>query len=93
MGVTVAWRSARSAHSVEIQDGVVTFRGMRLAVSIPATAVVEVRRARGDVNEVGPLTVRTVGHGTVRLAPRLTGLVDFLVELRQANPSVRFPGL
>jgi hypothetical protein len=35
-----------------------------------------------------PLLVHTSSSGVVKVNPRLTGLFDFLLALRQANPGV-----
>ena len=68
-------------------------RGSRLSVSIPATEITDVVRVRFDAQRISPILIRTKRHGTVRLVPRLNGFVDFIVELRQANPAVRISSL
>jgi hypothetical protein len=45
------------------------------------------------MSRMRPLLVLTSSSGVVRVNPRLIGLFDFLLALRQANPDVAVPNL
>jgi hypothetical protein len=75
--------------AVQLQSGRVTFKFFKgVDITVPATAIVEVRRARFDPSRVGPLRVRTAGGDSLRVPAQLRGLLDLLLELRLLNPSL-----
>jgi len=55
--------------------------------------VLAIQRSRLDMSRMRPLLVRTSSSGVVKVNPRLIGLFDFLLALRQANPGVVVPDL
>src|SRR5439155_25925258 len=60
-------------------------------VTIPASEVIEFRYARLDPSRLMPMRVRTARSGTVQVVPRMSGLLDMLVELRRLNPQLKLP--
>lgn len=79
------------AQQVSLDGTSVKFSGPGSEVVIPMTDVVEVRRAWGDLNRLGPLTVVIANQDPIRLAPRIWGLFDVFADLRRVNPDVRLP--
>jgi hypothetical protein len=93
MGLGGLRMNRRTFRAVRLESGIVTFLSPGRAVTIPVAEILEVRRARGDVNRFSPLRVITRGHGTLAMSPRLDGLIELLVELRSANPALRITRL
>ena len=85
--------SRRTYRAVRLDGGIVTFSSPSRVLTIPAAEIIEVRRARGDINRFAPLKVTTSSNGTLALSPRLNGLIELLVELRIANPALRIDHL
>jgi len=84
-----SWIQGRStAREVRLEQGVVTFVLASKNVVVPATEIEEFRRSRGDLSHFMPIRVRTAHDGVVKVAPRLCGLFQFLIELRRFNPMV-----
>ena len=83
------WR--RVAREVRLEDERISFIFPAEVLTIPAADIIEIRRARGDINHWLWLRIRTTSHGTIRVAARLRGLLDLLSELRRLNPHVTFP--
>lgn len=93
MGAAGAAQRRRVFRSAEFVNGVLTFSSASDELRVPVEDILEIRRSRGDVNRLSPLQVRTRSHGTIRLSPRLDGLIELLVELRTANPALRIGSL
>lgn len=93
VGLAGVWQWRRVAREVRLEGDRVSFVFQSNEVTMPASDLIEIRRARGDVNRWLWLRVRTRSHGTIRVAARLRGLVDLLSELRRLNPGVTFPDL
>jgi hypothetical protein len=75
--------------AVQLESGRVTFRFFKgRDLTVPATAIVAVRRARFDPSRVGPLQVRTAGGDLLRVPAQLRGLLDLLLQLRLLNPKL-----
>jgi hypothetical protein len=91
MGLVGVWQWPRVAREVRLEDERITFVFPAKELTIPATEVIEIRRARGDMNHWLWLRIQTTSHGTIRVAARLRGLVDLLSELRRLNPRVLYP--
>jgi hypothetical protein len=91
IGLAGIWQSPRVAREVRLQDERITFIFPAKELTIPATDVIEIRRARGDINHWLWLRFHTTSHGTVRVAARLRGGIDLLSELRRLNPGVMYP--
>ncbi len=89
IGLDSMRRTHRTFRAVRFEDGVVTFISPGRSMSIPAAEIIEVRRARGDLNRFMPLKAVTSNNGTLAVSPRLNGLIELLVELRKANPALR----
>ena len=83
----------RTAHELRLDEGQVTFVFPGRELRMPAGEVLAIRRGRHDPSRMRPLLVLTSSHGVIKISPRLTGLFDFLVGLRQANPHVAVPNL
>jgi hypothetical protein len=93
MGVVGAWQWRRVAREVRLDDDRISFIFPANEVTIPAGDILEIRRARGDMNHWTWLRFQTRSHGTIKVAARLRGLVDLLSELRRLNPRVMYPDL
>jgi hypothetical protein len=91
MGLAGVWQWPRVAREVRLEDERLTFIFPAKELTIPATDVIEIRRARGDMNHWLWLRIHTTNHGTIRAAARLRGVVDLLSELRRLNPRVTYP--
>ena len=93
MGVTGLRSVRRIAYGLRIDDGQVTlvFPGRELCV--PAGDILAIQRSRLDTSRIRPLRILTASHGVIKANPRLIGLFDFLLRLRQANPHVEIPDL
>jgi hypothetical protein len=89
-GMTLARRRFRV---VRLDGEMVTFISPARVLTIPAAEIVEVRHAWGDPNRRSGLKVITSCHGTLRISPRLKGMIDLLVQLRMANPALRVDNL
>lgn len=83
----------RIAYELRLDDGQVTFVFPGRELRVPAGDVLAVQRSRLDTSRMRPLRVLTSSHGVLKVNPRLTGLFDFLLGLRQANPDVTVPDL
>jgi hypothetical protein len=79
------------AQQVSIDGLLVTFFGPRMHVVVPMADVVEIRRSRGDINRLAPLTVVFSNRVPVHIAPRILGLIELFVTMRRFNPDVRLP--
>jgi hypothetical protein len=87
------WFSLRVAYELRLEEEQVTFAFPRRELRVPAGDVLAIRRSRLDMSRMRPLLVLTGSSGVVRVNPRLIGLFDFLLALRQANPDVAVPDL
>jgi hypothetical protein len=87
------WFSQRVAYELRLDEGQVIFAFPRRELRVPAGDVLAIQRSRWDMSRMRPLLVLTSSFGVVRVNPRLIGLFDFLVALRQANPDVAVPDL
>jgi hypothetical protein len=83
------WRGV--AREVRLEDERITFVFPAKELTIPAAETIDIRRARGDVNQWTWLRIRTKSHGTIRVAARLRGLIELLSELRRVNSTVTHP--
>ena len=81
----------RVAREVRIDGEQISFVFPGKKLTIAASEVIEIRRARGDMNRWAWLRFRTKSHGTIRVAARLRGFVDLASELRRLNPRVTYP--
>jgi hypothetical protein len=90
MGAGWLISTRRTAREIVIDGNVVRFISPRAHVDVDAADIVEIGYPRADINRMGTLSVRTSTHGTIKAVPRLTGLMDVLVELRRLNPNVSF---
>jgi hypothetical protein len=88
MGVFGLIQHTRMVSEIRLVGSTVEFVAPRGTSTVPADAVVEFRRIMGRYSP--SLKVFTDGHGTFRVGGRTRGLVDFLVQLRSVNPSVKF---
>jgi hypothetical protein len=94
MGLGGLRMNRRTFQAVRLESGgMVSFMSPGRALTIPVGEILEVRRARGDINRFSPLRVITRSHGTLAISPRLDGLIELLVELRAANPALRITRL
>lgn len=93
MGLGGLRMNRRTFRAVRLKSGMVSFMSPGRALTIPVAEILEVRRARGDINRFSPLRVITRSHGTLAISPRLDGLIELLVELRAANPALRITRL
>jgi hypothetical protein len=91
IGLAGVWQRPRVAREVRLEDERITFIFPSKELTIPAADVIEIRRARGDLNHWLWLRIQTTSHGTIRVAARLRGLVDLFSELRRLNPRVMYP--
>ena len=91
IGLGGVWLRPRVAREVRIEDERISFVFPGKVVTIGAGDVVEIRRARGDLNHWAWLRFRTANHGTIKVAARLRGFVDLLSALRRVNPRVTYP--
>jgi hypothetical protein len=91
IGLVGVWQRPRVAREVRLDDERITFIFPAKALTIPATEVIEVRRARGDMNHWLWLRFHTTSYGTIRVAARLRGVVDLLGALRRLNPRLTYP--
>jgi hypothetical protein len=87
------WFSLRVAYELRLDEEQVIFTFPRRELRVPAGDVLAVQRSRWDMSRMRPLLVLTSSSGVVRVNPRLIGLFDFLLALRQANPDVAVPDL
>jgi hypothetical protein len=91
-GLLGARRYRNTAREIWLKGQDVTFLFPRSApVTIPASEVIEFRYARLDPSRLTPMRVRTARSGTVQVVPRMSGLLDMLVELRRLNPQLKLP--
>ncbi len=88
VGVFALIQGRSTAREVRLEQGVVPFVLASKNVVVPATEIEEFRRSRGDLNHFMPIRVRTAHDGVAKVAPRLCGLFQFLIELRRFNPMV-----
>ena len=93
MGAAGARQRHHVIRAVRLDDALVTFISPSEELRVPVSDILEIRRSRGDVNRFSPLRVNTASHGTIRISPRLEGLVELLVELRSANPALQIRNL
>jgi hypothetical protein len=93
MAVGGLWFSLRTAYELRLEDEQVTFAFPRRELRVPVGDVLAIQRSRLDMSRMRPLLVLTRSSGVVRVNPRLIGLFDFLLALRQANPDVAVPDL
>ena len=93
MGLGGLAMNRRTFRAVRLESGMVSFMSPGRALTMPVAEILEVRRARGDINRFSPLRVITRSHGTLAISPRLDGLIELLVELRAANPALRITRL
>lgn len=93
MGAAGAAQRRRVFTSAQFENGVLTLVSPSEEARVAADDILEIRRSRGDINRFSPLQVRTRSHGTMRLSPRLNGLIELLVDLRAANPGMRVGNL
>ena len=82
------WSSLRVAYELRLDEEQVIFAFPRRELRVPAGDVLAIQRSRLDMSRMRPLLVHTSSSGVVKVNPRLTGLFDFLLALRQANPGV-----
>jgi hypothetical protein len=87
------WFSLRVAYELRLDEGQVIFAFPRRELRVAAGDVLAIQRSRLDMSRMRPLLVLTSSSGVVRVNPRLIGLFDFLLALRQANPDVAVPDL
>jgi hypothetical protein len=88
-GIGGLYQRRTMVQAVQVQSGRVTFRFLTgETLTVPATAIVEVRRGRFDPNRFGPLRIRTKGGPSLRLPGEIQGLLDLLVQLRLLNPDL-----
>lgn len=78
----------RTAYELRLDDRQITFVFPGRELCVPAGDVLAVQRSRFDTSRMRPLRVLTSSHGVLKVNPRLTGLFDFLLGLRQASPAV-----
>jgi hypothetical protein len=85
----------RTFRAVRLDGEMVTFISPARVLTIPAAEIVEIRHAWGDPSRrsTSGLKVITSCHGTLRISPRLEGMIDLLVQLRTANPALRVDNL
>jgi hypothetical protein len=89
MGAAGRVQSRRVACELRIEDGAVTFVFAARELSVPAGDVIGLRQRWGPYTQrAGHLLIQTGSQGTVRAAPMLVGLFDFVTELRRVNPQV-----
>jgi hypothetical protein len=88
IGLT-GFRPARQAREIVLSGSSVEFRLPARCLTIPSGEILEVSRPRWDLNHMGYVRFRTRSDGVIRVAPRLQGLVEFLVALRTDNPAVK----
>ena len=93
IGLAGVWQWRRVAREVRLEHERISFGFPAKELTIPAADIVQIRRARGDMNHWLWLRVETKSHGTIKVAARLRGLVDLLAELRRLNPRVTYPDL
>ena len=93
LGLVGVWQWRRVAREVRLEHERVSFSFPAKELTIPATDIIQIRRARGDMNHWTWLRFDTKSHGTIKVAARLRGLVDLLAELRRLNPRVTYPDL
>jgi len=84
-GLLAIWQVRQQVHEIVIHGDSVEFRSTAKRVTIPAVEIVEV----GSSRRGGYLRFRTRSNGVIKVAPRLHGLFDFLIELRRLNPQVK----
>ena len=90
MGIAGIAAGQRYAREIVLDGSGVHFISPRNQVDVSAGDIIEIGHAAWDLNRMGTLSVRTSTHGTIKTAPRLTGLIDLLVELRRLNPSITY---
>jgi hypothetical protein len=78
----------RYARVIVIDGHRVAFISPRAQVVVDARDIAEIGYGALDPRRMATLYVRTSSHGTIRVVPRLTGLIDVLIELRRINPAV-----
>lgn len=88
-GLLAMRQHRRTAQEVQLNGNVLTFQFPKRRESVSVGDIEEIRRTRGDLSHFAPIQVRTVGGEVIRLPPRLSGLIDLLVEIRSRNPAVR----
>jgi len=93
MAVGGLWFSLLIAYELRLEDEQVTFAFPRRELRVRAGDVLAIQRSRLDMSRMRPLLVLTSSSGVVRVNPRLIGLFDLLLALRQANPDVAVPDL
>jgi hypothetical protein len=91
MGLGGAWQWRQVAREVRLEGERISFVFPGKELTMPAADILEIQRARGDMNHWLWLRFRTESHGTIKVAARLRGLLDFLSELRRLNPRVTYP--
>ena len=91
IGLGGLWQWRDVAREVRLEGDRISFLLPERELSMPASDVLEIRRARWDTNHALWLLFQTRSHGTIKVAARLRGLIDFLTELRRLNPTVRYP--
>ena len=93
IGLGGLWQRPRIAREVCLDGEHLRFVFPGREVTVAAGDVLEIRRARGDLNHWLWLRFGTASHGTLKVAARLGGAVALLAELHRLNPRLTYPEL
>jgi hypothetical protein len=87
-GGSFVWQGRRFVKEIAVTGATVQFVSASGVTSVLASDVAEVRRSRFDQGRMGTITFRTASGEKLRAVPRLDGLFDVLVAVRQVNPGL-----
>jgi len=80
----------RTARKVQLSEGVLSFTFPRHKTAVvPLSDVSLIRPGRGDINRMSQIVVEKKSGNIIRVAPRMQGLFDLLVEVRRLNPDIQ----
>jgi hypothetical protein len=89
MGLAGTWQRRRQVQEIVLAGEWVEFRSPVRCLTVPAAEIIEISSPWWDMQRMGYLRFRTRSNGVIKVAARLQGLFDFLVELRRVNPDVK----
>src|SRR5579859_4362660 len=74
------------ATRVSLSESAIVFEGRNVIGRVPVSRVVAFQWQRMDVQRLAPASFLTADSGRIKVAPRMDGLFELLIAVRDANP-------
>jgi len=88
----VSWLQVRRvAFSVVFIEGTLTFVGPHVHRQVPATDLATFRWQHGDINRLAGAFFITTSGEKVRVAPRMTSMLELFTAVKQRNAGFSLP--